>query len=146
MRCKNPKLLACRWQLHRAGLVCTAWSGAVYVAWRPDLLQLCPGKETLSPVWLDSLDIRRRQWKTGTLQNHVGGGGACRRRARGLWWVRNKVVYIILVPQGHDICRVWWARLSETEWRWSRFSFSTRLQSLRCSTCLEDVLEFLTNS
>ncbi|TNN76001.1 hypothetical protein EYF80_013764 [Liparis tanakae] len=50
------------------------WSGAVYVARRPDLFQLCPGRKTFSPVRLDSLDIHRGRWKTGGLHFHVGYG------------------------------------------------------------------------
>lgn len=71
----NEKCLAFRWQLCRAGFVCRGWSGAVYVARRPDLFQLCPGKKIFSPVSLDSLDIHRGPWKIGELQYHVVVGG-----------------------------------------------------------------------
>lgn len=43
----------------------------MYVARRPDLFQLCPGKKIFSPVSLDSLDIHRGPWKIGGLQYHV---------------------------------------------------------------------------
>lgn len=33
------------------------------------------------------------------------------------WWVRNKVFYIILVLQGHGICRVQWAKPNVGWWR-----------------------------
>lgn len=47
----------------------------MYVARRPDLFQLCPGKKIFSPVSLDSLDIHRGAWKIGGLQYHVVVGG-----------------------------------------------------------------------
>lgn len=71
------------------------------MARRPDLFQLCPGKKTLSPVSLDSLDIHRRQRKTGGLQYHVEVGGA-QRKGKGdesgtrcfiLFWYHKDVVF-----------------------------------------------------
>lgn len=78
----NPRRFTLRRQLHGAGLVCRAWSGAVYVARRPDVFQLCSGKNTSNPGRPDSLDICRGQWKTGKLQYNFGNQVGCRRRAR----------------------------------------------------------------
>lgn len=105
----NEKCLAFRWQLCRAGFVCRGWSGAVYVARRPDLFQLCPGKKIFSPVSLDSLEIYRGPWKIGGLQYHVwvGVGGG---------WIRNMVFYIILVQRGDGLFCVWWAKLNLDLW------------------------------
>lgn len=47
----------------------------MYVARRPDLFQLCPGKKIFSPVSLDSLDIHRGPWKIGGLLYHIGVEG-----------------------------------------------------------------------
>lgn len=59
------------------------------MARRPDLFQLCPGKETFSPVGLDSLDIHRGRWKTGGLHSvlelgEFGGGEGVMSQEQGV--------------------------------------------------------------
>lgn len=144
--CRNPKLLACKWQLRRAGLVWTAWRGAVYVAWRPDPFQLCPGTKTISPVRLDSLDICRGRWKTGTLQHRVGGGGGGPAGGGAVMSQEQGAFYYFRSTRTWHFQSV----MSKTELRWVKevpFLWGPEAAKfIHQHMCLEDIWAFLTIS
>lgn len=138
----NPRRFTLRRQLHGAGLVCRAWSGAVYVARRPDVFQLCSGKNTFNPVRLDSLDICRGQWKTGRLQYNFGNQVGCRRKAGVMSQEQGGLHYF-------GTKRTWHLQRMETKpkqvmvMRGSCLSFLQAIKSILLHVCQEGIHFFL---
>lgn len=114
--------------------ICGPEAGSVpTVPWQENAQPSQPRQLGYSQGAMENWRVAVQWWSLGSLEEEVK-----------VLWVRNKVFYIIVVPQGHGICHVQWAKPNVGWWWGPHVCVGLQWLTIIWQVCLEGLTAILT--